>query len=299
MAFRLSAHNWMRPEPLDVTCKRLHDCGFWGIEIMGEPDLYKPFGETRKTLEKNKIQCWGAVTIMIKCRDLLNADYYLRYGSIQYVKDCISMIHELGGTVLTLVPSEVGKINAMASPEQEWQWAIEGLKPIADHARKEKVRIALEPLNRFETNFLNRHDQALALANEIGDDIGVCLDAFHINIEEKDPLQAIRNVGKRLFDFHIADNNRRAPGDGKWDWGALLKTLKEVGYEGCLTTEFVIPNDRTPCSPRFARKISADTKGSAAEEKFIVDHGGYVMSNEEYSVHFKRTHDHIRAVEPK
>src|SRR5438046_1363072 len=83
---------------------------------------------------------------------------------------------------------------------------IEGLKPIADHARKEKVRIALEPLNRFETNFLNRHDQALALASEIGDDIGVCLDAFHINIEEKDPLQAIRNVGKRLFDFHIADN---------------------------------------------------------------------------------------------
>jgi len=134
MAFRLSAHNWMRPEPLEVTCKRLHECGFWGIEIMGEPDLYKPFKSTREILKAHKIECWGSVTIMIKCRDLINADYYLRYGSIQYVKDCLTMIHELGGTVLTLVPSEVGKINCMASPEVEWKWALESLKPIADHA---------------------------------------------------------------------------------------------------------------------------------------------------------------------
>jgi D-psicose/D-tagatose/L-ribulose 3-epimerase len=295
MAFRLSAHNWMRPEPLEVTLARLQRLGYEGIEIMGEPTKYEP-KETRALLKRYKINCWGSVTIMLKSRDLINADKYLRIGSIEYVKDCITLVHELGGEILTLVPSEVGKINAMADPETEWRWAVESLKPIADHARKQNVRIALEPLNRFETNFLNRHDQALALANELGDDVGVCLDAFHINIEEKDPLGAIRAVGKRLTNFHIADNNRRAPGDGTWDWKALLGTLKEVGYEGYLTTEFVIPFDRSPLA---AQGGDVGTTATAEELKFIRDHGSDLMSDAAYSVHFERCIAHIRASEPK
>jgi D-psicose/D-tagatose/L-ribulose 3-epimerase len=295
MAFRLSAHNWMRPEPLDVTLARLQRLGYEGIEIMGEPTKYEP-KETRALLQRYKINCWGGVTIMLKSRDLINADKYLRLGSIEYVKDCITLVHELGGEILTLVPSEVGKINPMADPETEWRWAVESLKPIADHARKQKVRIALEPLNRFETNFLNRHDQALALANEVGDDVGVCLDAFHINIEEKDPLGAIRAVGKRLNNFHIADNNRRAPGDGTWDWTALLGTLKDVGYDGYLTTEFVIPFDRSPLAKKGG---DAGTTATTEELKFIRDHGSDLMSDAEYSIHFERCIAHIRASEPK
>jgi sugar phosphate isomerase/epimerase len=295
MAFRLSAHNWMRPEPLDVTLARLQRLGYEGIEIMGEPTKYEP-KETRALLQRYKINCWGGVTIMLKSRDLINADKYLRLGSIEYVKDCITLVHELGGEILTLVPSEVGKINPMADPETEWRWAVESLKPIADHARKQKVRIALEPLNRFETNFLNRHDQALALANEVGDDVGVCLDAFHINIEEEDPLGAIRAVGKRLNNFHIADNNRRAPGDGTWDWTSLLGTLKDVGYDGYLTTEFVIPFDRSPLAKKGG---DAGTTATTEELKFIRDHGSDLMSDADYSVHFERCIAHIRASEPK
>ena len=295
MAFRLSAHNWMRPEPLEVTLARLQRLGYEGIEIMGEPAKYEP-KETRALLKRYKINCWGSVTIMLKSRDLINADKYLRIGSIEYVKDCITLVHELGGEILTLVPSEVGKMNAMADPETEWRWAVESLKPIADHARKQKVRIALEPLNRFETNFLNRHDQALALANELGDDVGVCLDAFHINNEEKYPLGAIRAVGKRLTNFHIADNNRRAPGDGSWDWKALLGTLKEIGYDGYLTTEFVIPFDRSPLATQGG---DVGTTATAEELKFIRDHGSDLMSEAAYSVHFERCIAHIRASEPK
>ena len=295
MAFRLSAHNWMRPEPLDVTLARLQRLGYEGLEIMGEPTKYEP-KETRALLQRYKINCWGGVTIMLKSRDLINADKYLRLGSIEYVKDCITLVHELGGEILTLVPSEVGKINPMADPETEWRWAVESLKPIADHARKQKVRIALEPLNRFETNFLNRHDQALALANEVGDDVGVCLDAFHINIEEEDPLAAIRAVGKRLNNFHIADNNRRAPGDGTWDWTALLGTLKDVGYDGYLTTEFVIPFDRSPLAKKGG---DVGTTATTEELKFIRDHGSDLMSDVEYSLHFERCIAHIRASEPK
>jgi sugar phosphate isomerase/epimerase len=174
------------------------------------------------------------------------------------------------------------------------------VKQCAEHALKKKVRIALEPLNRFETNFLNRGEQALELMKAVGspEHVGVCLDAFHINIEEKDPLGAIKNVGKKLYDFHIADNNRRAPGDGNWDWTKLLKTLKDVGYDGCLTTEFVIPGDRTPATPELFNQTS-DTSKMDPQLKFIIDHGGFPMSNEQYSVHFKRTIEHIRKCEPK
>jgi D-psicose/D-tagatose/L-ribulose 3-epimerase len=286
MAFRLAAHNWMRPEPLEVTLARLQRLGYQGLEIMGEPAKYEP-KETRALLQKHKIACWGAVTIMLKSRDLIHADKYIRIGSTEYVKDW-------GGEILTLVPSEVGKINPMADPETEWRWAVECLKPIADHARKQKVRIALEPLNRFETNFLNRHDQALCLADAVGPDVGVCLDAFHINIEESDPYAAIRKVGKKLNNFHIADNNRRAPGEGTWDWKKLLGTLKEIGYSGYLTTEFVVPFDRSPLAKKTA---DAGTTATAEELKFIRDHGSDLMSDAEYSVHFENCIKHIRKSE--
>lgn len=302
MAFRLSAHNWMRDEELDITLERLSNCGFWGIEIMGSPERpeYQDRAAMRAKLKKYKLECWGAVTLMLQKRDLIHADPVERRKSVEYVKACIDLINDLGGQVLTLVPSEVGKIVAMASPKEEWAWAVEGVKQCAEHALKKKVRIALEPLNRFETNFLNRGEQALELMKAVGspDHVGVCLDAFHINIEEKDPLGAIKNVGKKLYDFHIADNNRRAPGDGNWDWTKLLKTLTDIGYDGCLTTEFVIPGDRTPATPELFNQTS-DTSKMDPQLKFIIDHGGFPMTNEQYSVHFKRTIEHIRKCEPK
>jgi hypothetical protein len=89
----------------------------------------------------------------------------------------------------------------------------------------------------------------LALAEAVGPECGVCLDAFHLNIEEADMLAAIRRAGKRLFDFHVADNNRLACGMGSLNWSAIIRTLKDIGYDGAVTVEFVAPVDRTPANP--------------------------------------------------
>ena len=292
--FRLAAHNWMRPEPLEVSCARLQRLGYQAMELMGEPTRFEA-RETRAILQKYKIDCWGVATIMIKGRDLIHADKKVRTDSIKYVTDCITLSHELGGEIMTIVPSEVGKITPMADPETEWAWAIESLKPIVDHARKQKIRIALEPINRFETNFLMRHDQALCLADALGEDVGVCLDTFHLNIEEKSPCDAIRKTGKRLFDIHLGDNNRYAPGDGAYDWHAVLGALKDVGYTGCLAAEFVIPVDRSP----LGKKSSEGNEGATEEElKWLRDHGSDVMSDAEYTRHFEKCINHIRKCEP-
>ena len=172
---------------------------------------------------------------------------------------------------------------AEAGAEEEWTWAVQSLKACYEHGMKEGVRLAIEPLNRFETYFISRHDQALALAEAVGPTCGICLDAFHMNIEEKDMFQAIRNSAARLNDFHVADNNRMACGMGALDWKRIIGTLKEVGYDGALTVEFVAPLDRTPANPYPNMLETGDVELTPEERKFMIDHGTGDLSDEFYT----------------
>lgn len=278
----LSMHNWMRAEPIETTIRRLAKYGYESIEISGEPEKYNTQA-VGKLLKENNVKCWGSVSLMFAGRDLIHADPQVRESSVKYIQDCVTMVKELEGHEMTIVPSQVGKVTPMDAPEQEWKWAVEGLREIYVHGEKAGVTLALEPLNRFETNFLNRHDQALLLAKEVGPNCGVCLDAFHINIEEADLHKAILNTGKKLVDFHVADNNRMACGQGDYDWGKLVKTLKQAGYNDALTVEFVAPLDRTPANPYKNAMASADKELTPEQLKFIQDHGSGVLSDDFYS----------------
>ncbi len=277
---KFSMHNWMRPEPIETTLERLHRFGYHGIEISGEPARYNA-DDVRQLLDKYELECWGAVTIMTEGRDLVHPDKYVRIGTIAYMKDCITMIRGLQGKMFCIVPSTMGKVKPLASPAEEWQWVVEGLREVAEFAADNGVVPGIEPLNRFETYLINRHDQAMRLADEVGFGMRVILDAFHINIEEVDPLGAIRTVGSRLLDFHVADNNRRPAGQGSYDWSKVLGVLKEIGYEGHLTAEFVLPLDRTPLAV-MGEKRESDMEFSEADLKFIQDHGSGLISASDY-----------------
>jgi sugar phosphate isomerase/epimerase len=289
----MAMHNWMRAEPIEATIRRLGRFGYDAIEISGEPELYE-VDAVRRLLDQHKVRCWGAVTLMTEGRDLISADRYVRRGTVLYMKDCIDMIRALGGEILCVVPSTVGKIVPMASPEQEWQWGVEGLREVGEWAGERGVRIGIEPLNRFETNFINRGDQALRLAEEVGlPNVGITLDAFHINIEERSPLGAIHAAKGKLVDFHVADNNRRPPGEGNLDWKAILGALWEIGYEGCVTSEFVLPIDRTPLGEKIADE---GAEVSAAQEKFLRDHASASISETYYDRAVEGTIRHLREV---
>lgn len=289
---KFSMHNWMRPEPIETTLERLRRLGYDGIEISGEPARYDT-GEVRKLLDKYGLECWGAVTIMTEGRDLIHDDKYVRLGTVAYMKDCIKMIRELHGTMFCVVPSTVGKVKPVASPAQEWAWAVESLREVGDFALEHNVKIGIEPLNRFETYFINRHDQALALAAEVDRGVGVVLDAFHINIEELDPLDALRATGDKLVDFHVADNNRHPAGLGRYDWQQVLATLKEINYDGHLTAEFVLPVDRTPLS-RLSEKKEDDMEFTESDLKFIQDHGSGLISAAEYDKAVEQNISHLK-----
>jgi len=279
----LSTHNWMRAEPLEITLKRIKRLGFESIEISGEPTQYPP-KVCKPLLKQYGIRCWGAVTLTLGERNLAAKDPKQRAASVDYMKSVANMIKELEGTEMTIVPATVGKVVPDGTPEEEWKWVIAGLQEVYALTEKHGIRIALEPLNRFETYFLNRADQAMALAQAVGPNCGVCLDAFHMCIEEKDMYAAIRVSASRLTDVHVAENNRLAPGMGAIDWTKFVKTLREAGYKGALTMEAVAPIDRTPVSP-WKNQVEKNPVDISPEQlKFIQDHGSSLLSEEYYTM---------------
>ncbi|WP_442580440.1 sugar phosphate isomerase/epimerase family protein [Mesorhizobium sp. ASY16-5R] len=288
----LSTHNWMRAEPLETTLRRIKQYGYESIEISGEPTQYD-IKDTRRLLKEHGIRCWGAVTLTLGERNLAAKDEGQRARSVQYVKDVLTMVSELEGEIITLVPATVGKVVPDASPEEEWKWVVDATKECFAHAQKVGVRVAIEPLNRFETYFFNRASQALALADAVSPECGVCLDAFHLNIEESDMYEAIRLAGKRLFDFHVADNDRFAAGLGHLDWKKIIGTLKEIGYDGAVTNEFVAPVDRTPAN-RYADMVEKNPVDISPEQlKFIQDHGSSLLTEKFYADQMRITAETI------
>jgi sugar phosphate isomerase/epimerase len=196
---------------------------------------------------------------------------------------------ELDGQIITMVPATVGKVVADGTAAEEWKWLVEGIKEVYTHAEKAGIRIAIEPLNRFETYLINRGDQALALADAVGPNCGVCLDLFHMNIEENDIHEAFRRCKGRIYDVHIADNNRFAPGMGTLDFPAIVKTIKSTGYTGALTLEFVATIDRTPANPYGDQVETKPVDVSPEQMKFIIDHGSNLLSDKFYTGLFEQS----------
>ncbi|NBC64908.1 MAG: TIM barrel protein [Bacteroidetes bacterium] len=288
----LAIHNWMRAEPIETTIKRIANLGYHKLEIQGEPGMYDT-QKIGKLLKDHGIGCWGSVTLMMEERNLLAADEDQRAMSIQYVKDVIKMVKELNGTMVSVVPGTVGKLVPDGRPEEEWEWAVSSMKEIYEYAESQEILIGIEPINRFETYFINRGDQALALAEEVGPNCGVCLDVFHMNIEEDDIYDAILRAKGRINGIHVADNNRMAPGMGKLNWPKIIDTVKEAGFDGAISVEFCSPVDRTPANP-YINSIDEKPEGLSAEQKkFIEDHGSSSVSEEFYTELTRRSAEKI------
>jgi sugar phosphate isomerase/epimerase len=290
---KIAIHNWMRAEPLETTLDRIARQGYDALEIQGTPEDYNTT-KVRKMLQDRGLSCWGSVTLMMGDRNLIAKDKQQRAKSVQYVKDIITMVAELEGEMVSVVPGTVGKIVPDGRPEEEWQWAVESMKQCYEFAEQAGIKLGIEPINRFETYFINRGAQALALAEAVGENCGVCLDIFHMNLEESDPMAAIRQVGDRLVGFHVADNNRMAPGMGTIDFAKAVAVLKVIGYDGALSVEFCPPLDRTPANP-YPNSIDEQPEGLSPEQlKFLEDHGSSAFTEAFYSLLTQKSIDVLK-----
>jgi sugar phosphate isomerase/epimerase len=282
MPLSIATHNWMRPESIKRTIERMRETGVDALEISGEPDQFST-REVRALLKENGRTCWGSVTLTLGERNLAAKSQAQREKTVDYMKRVVTFAKELDGQIISLVPCTVGKVVADGTPAEEWKWLVEGIREVYAHAEKAGIRIAIEPLNRFETYLINRADQALALADAVGPNCGVCLDLFHMNIEESDIHAAFRRCKGRIYDVHIADNNRFAPGMGTLDFRAIVETIRGTGYAGALTLEFVATVDRTPASP-YGDQVETNPVDVTPEQmKFIIDHGSNLLSDKFYT----------------
>jgi D-psicose/D-tagatose/L-ribulose 3-epimerase len=170
---------------------------------------------------------------------LASSDAALRQRAIAFFEDCIGAARDCGATLLSgPFYTPVGKMSGVRRTSDEWKWTVDSWQRLAPAVRRAGIEIGLEPLNRFETYFLNVATDAARLCDEIGDSsIGVLFDSFHANIEEKSIGSAVRAVAPHLKHVHISENDRGTPGSGHVAWAELFGTLREIGYDRWLTIE--------------------------------------------------------------
>lgn len=223
----------------------LKKLGFDGVEIAPGAKGDFDTGLMRAALQENELECSSLCGLFGEGRDLRGDDEASRRGGLSYIRDCIDMAVELGaGIVVGPLYSVVGRANLESEENRRKQWSlvVEGLKAACDYAEQKGVDLGLEPLNRFETDFINITDDALKMVEDVGSDrLGLHLDTFHMSHEEKNSAEAIRRAGKRLFHVHASENDRGTPGSGQVTWDAVAAALRGVGYDGWVVIESFTP----------------------------------------------------------
>lgn len=161
--------------------------------------------------------------------------------AIAYVQGLIDQAAAMGcPSIIGPIYSVVGLIGPHdeAEKKQQFDLVVKNLKPLAKYAEKKGVTLCIEPLNRFETDFLNTCDQGLKLVKAVGSKaVKLLLDTFHMNIEEKNQAAAILKAGKNLGHFHACGCDRGTPGGDHIDWKPIVKALKEINYQGDVVIE--------------------------------------------------------------
>ena len=174
-------------------------------------------------------------------RDLISPDDAIRANAANYIRHCIDAAHTIGATnLIGPMYSAVGRTWQMTGQERErdMQVLVPALRELAEYAAARDVVLCIEPLNRFETSFMNLASQAIEVVDRVDSDAcGILLDTFHMNVEEKSIGNAIRAAGDRLKHLHGCENDRGAPGSGHVPWKEVAAAVKDTGYDGPIVIE--------------------------------------------------------------
>jgi D-psicose/D-tagatose/L-ribulose 3-epimerase len=242
MRFGINTFLFTSPFTNDSTklFKTFKKWGFETVEIPVEDPAHIDPAFVRKELDRHGLVCGSVCACMGPGRDLRGTPEE-QTTAMDYCKVLIDQMVVLGcPSLIGPVYSVVGKADAV-EPErqkQEWTLVVENLKQLAKYAEARARQICIEPLNRFETDFLNTCDKGRKLIKAVGSKaVKLHLDTFHMNIEEKNQGAAIRKAGKLLGHFHACGSDRGTPGNDHIDWKPIAAALKAVGYKGDVVIE--------------------------------------------------------------
>jgi D-psicose/D-tagatose/L-ribulose 3-epimerase len=239
----IGVNTWVWTSPLTDAgaadlLRRIADMGFDAVELPLEnagdltvPVLSEVLAETGLT------PC--VVGAMAPGRDLVDASCVA--DTQDYLRACIDFAAGIGArAVCGPFYASTGRVWRMDADQRQTTYddLRTNLAPVVDHAVAQGVTLGIEPLNRYETSLINTVDQALtALEPLLGEGLGLALDSYHLNIEERSSADAVRAAGQHLAHVQVCGSDRGAPGGDQTDWKALVSALDDVGYDGPLVIE--------------------------------------------------------------
>jgi len=214
--------------------------GFDSVEIPVEDPSHIDPVKVKAALDKNGLVCGSICACMGPGRDFRGTAEEQK-TAMDYCKALVDQAVVLGhAKIIGPVYSVVGKADAVEPAQQkvEFQLVVKNLKELGKYAESKGITICVEPLNRFETDFLNTCDQGLKLLKAVNSKaLRLHLDTFHMNIEEKNQAEAIKKAGKLLGHFHACGTDRGTPGGDSLDWKPIVAALKAVKYDGDVVIE--------------------------------------------------------------
>ncbi|EMY33731.1 xylose isomerase domain-containing protein [Arthrobacter crystallopoietes BAB-32] len=241
----IGVNTWVWQSPLtDAGLSPLLDhiaaLGFDAVELPLENVGDLTAATVREALERTGLKPF-IVGAMAPGRELLLADDGTIAATQEYLGACLQLAYDVGApAVCGPFYSHTGRLWRMDAAERTgaYRQLRENLAPLAAQAAEAGVVLGIEPLNRYETSLINTTEQALeALDPLLGNGVGLALDSYHLNIEERSSAAAIRAAGRHLVHLQVCGNDRGAPGGDQTDWAGLVKALDEVGYAGPLNIE--------------------------------------------------------------
>ncbi len=266
MKYGVHAGLWMARWTDDIapTLGVVADLGFDGVEIslLGMTD--EKADALRGLIRDHglEVTCSDGLS---KAADISSDDPDLRAAGLAYLQWAVGTVARLGGGGLAgVVYAPWGVFDAAHKTERR-QRSAEVLGQLDSLLGETGVTLGLEALNRFETDMVNTVEEATSLAKATGSKrIGVLLDTFHLNIEEKNMRAAIAGAAEHLVHFHVSDNDRGIPGSGHLPWDEVKAGLEDIRYRGWIVTEmFVIANNPTSADLNIWRNIEPDATGAA------------------------------------
>ncbi|HOX02342.1 MAG TPA: sugar phosphate isomerase/epimerase family protein [Candidatus Paceibacterota bacterium] len=219
--------------------------GFDSVELAIEDPSHIDPRHVRAELDRYGLVCGTVCGAFGPDRDLRGTPE-AQQGSIDYVTGLMDQMAVLGcPTLAGPIYSAVGRAEAVPDKERKAQWklVVKHLKKLCKYAEKKGITLAIEPLNRFETDFINTCEQALEMIRDVGSPaLKIHLDTFHMNIEEKNLPHAVLKAGRLLAHFHASGSDRGAPGNDHIDWIGIGKALHKIKYQGDVVIESFTPD---------------------------------------------------------
>lgn len=243
MKFGVNTWVWVSPLTTDDIAElapKVKRMGFDWFEVPLEGLEDIDYSRAAKLLSEHGLHV-SVCAAMGPDRDLIHPDKAIRDNGMAYLKHCIDAVVSLGGTnVVGPLYSSVGRVWQMTADERarDTDLLVKQLSELAAYAGDKGAKLGVEPLNRFETSFINLASQSIEVVDRVGHPAcGVMLDTFHMNVEEQSLGAAIRAAGKRLVHLHACENDRGAPGSGHVPWNDVAAALKDINYDGPVVIE--------------------------------------------------------------